>query len=298
MKLNIKSGLLKIVFTMLLTGFVLTSCEDDVPNEYIMRKYVEAFLIVGEPIQGIKLMETQPLDKSFDLDAGWIKDASVIIISEGNTYNLAFGNSTPKGYYLPDNSVLVKPGVKYELEITLNDGTKITAETTTPNGNMQWVRPPKNEVYYPKDTTKLPGNDSLDLEWTGVQGTYFYILSVICQDTLEYGKYLTPSNPNEKNRRAFNNFVKDNNDYFLDIPSWNFIANTKTPTVWLAFKWFGPQRVTIYAPDYNFLRWFLQSTNFSGNESDPLKYSVNNAIGVFGSAIKLSADFFLYKNQP
>ena len=123
-------------------------------------------------------------------------------------------------------------------------------------------------------------------------------LSVVCNDTLEYGKYLSPANPDEKNRRAYNTFAKDNNDYYLEIPSWNFIANTKTPTVWLAFKWFGPQTVTIYAGDYNFLRWFMQASNFSNNESDPLKYSVNNAIGVFGSAIKLSGDFFLFKNQP
>ncbi len=298
MKKYINSGVMKLIFFFVTISFIVSSCEDDIPNDYIMKTYVEAFLIVDEPISGIKVLETQPLDKPFDLDAGWISDATVKIKNDGSIYELAYSNSTPKGYYLPDNSIKVKPGSIYELEIILKDGTRITGMTTTPNGSLQWVKPPKKEFYYPKDTLKLPGVDSLELEWTNVPDTYFYILSVVCNDTLEYGKYLSPANPDEKNRRAYNTFAKDNNDYYLEIPSWNFIANTKTPTVWLAFKWFGPQTVTIYAGDYNFLRWFMQASNFSNNESDPLKYSVNNAIGVFGSAIKLSGDFFLFKNQP
>lgn len=298
MKMNIKNRVFKIILSMMAFAFILSSCEDDIPNDYIIRTYVEAFLIVDEPISGIKLLETQPLDKQFDQNAGWISNATVKILNEGVTHELVFSNSEPKGYYLPDNTIKVKPGSKYELEIILKDGTKITGETTTPKGTLEWVKAPKKEFYYPKDTLKLPGVDSLELEWTKVPDNYFYILSVICKDTLEYGKYLAPAIPGEKNRRAYNTFAKDNNDYYLDIPSWNFIANSRTPTVWLAFKWFGPQTVTIYAPDYNFLKWFMQASNFSNNESDPLKYSVKNAIGVFGSAMRLSGDFFLYKNQP
>ena len=36
---------------------VLSGCEDPVPNDYIPENYVEAYLLVGEPIKNIIVMK-------------------------------------------------------------------------------------------------------------------------------------------------------------------------------------------------------------------------------------------------
>jgi hypothetical protein len=68
--------------------------------------------------------------------------------------------------------------------------------------------------------------------------------------------------------------------------------------VWPAFKWFGPQEVTIYAPEGSFVKWF-KLTHFGGNgQYDPLLGNVSGGLGVFTSASLASQKVLLLKNQP
>jgi len=60
-------------------AILLSACEDAPPTDYIQQYYVEAYLIVDEPIDGIKLQRTLPIQDSFKLEKALIKDAIVKI---------------------------------------------------------------------------------------------------------------------------------------------------------------------------------------------------------------------------
>ncbi len=293
MKLNFKN-IVAVLFSFAVA--LLTSCEDKPPSEYIPQYYVEAYLIVDEPIDGIKLLLTQPVQDSFKLEKALVKDATVRIIGDSQEFTLVFrdtGNIDNRAYYFPDTSYKIKPNTQYKLEITTRDGVFITGETTTPM-RFDWVEPPPEFIYYPKDTINFKDSEPSVIRWTSVPNVLYYIIMVKCLDTLEYGKYLPASN-DEKNRRIYNPFGERDRDY-NDLTNWDAVPNTMYPLYWLIFKWFGKQQVTVYVTDFNMLRWILQF--FRGSQINPLLTSVTNAIGVFGSASKISAETFVIKNQP
>jgi hypothetical protein len=91
-----------------------------------------------------------------------------------------------------------------------------------------------------------------------------------------------------------------NSPFYKEKTYWAFITNQKSQTVWMAFKWFGKHEVSIYSPDFNMLRWYM-NTVFSQEHNDlanSVKSNNNNVIGVFGSASVVRKEIFLLKNQP
>ena len=291
-KLNFKKILL--LLSGLLSSILIFGCEDPIPSDYIERKFVEAYLIVDQPIRNIILMNTQPVNKKFDYSYSLIRNADVKIIGDGREFILSIDTSGEQGYFYPDTNYLVKPNTVYRIEIKipgLGDSKLITAETKTPP-RFNYLKT-LDTLYYPKDTVKLPALDSFKLEWEKVDSVNFFILNLKCIDTIEYGKYLTPRTE-EKNRRIERPWNED--WMFKEQSNSGFIPNTKTAVVWLSFKWYGRHEVSIFAPDANYLNWFLQNT--IKNQDDPLLGSVKNAIGVFGSSSVVRDTFFLVKNQP
>lgn len=282
---------MKTYLIFFLSLFILVSCEDPIPSDYIPKNMVEATLIVDEPIKDIIIMKTQPVSDSFVYSKSIIHDADVKIISPTKTYQLVCDNERESGYYYPDTNELINPNTIYKLEIVLKDGTIITGETTTPD-RISWIKPLPDTLYYPKDTINLTTPDSLKLEWEKVAGIDFYLVDVQCLDTLNYGIYLNPPT-NEMNRRITRPWNHD--DQFKETSTWSLLPSTKTPVVWLTFKWFGKHKVSVYAPDPNFTRWFLQ--NVVKGQYDPLLGSIKGAIGDFGSASRVSKQFFLKKNR-
>jgi len=293
MKLNFNVMMIKIrihiILILVLLTTILISCEDPVPYDYIEQKYVEAVLIVGEPIKGIVIMRTQPLSGVFNYDSSLVRNADVTISDGVNNFKLQFKDSA---YYYPDTNYKILPETKYTLSINCPDNKTITGETSTPK-IFNWIKPPKKIIYYPKgqDSIDLPYIDSLNLEWE--LATIFYMISVKCLDTLNYGKYLTPPT-DELNRRITRRFSNDLR--YREITNWSFIPNNKTPVLWYYFKWYGMQEVTIWNPDKNFLNWGLQY--FVNASYDPRLNSIKGGIGVFGSASVIRDTTFLVKNQP
>jgi len=271
--------------------FLFNACEDAIPSDYIEQKFVEAYQIFDEPIRNIVLMNTQPVNKKFEYNNSLIRNAEVKIIGDGKEFVLTIDTAGEQGYYYPDTTYLVKPNTHYKLEIILS-GDTITAETTTPL-RFKYINTSDEFLFYPKDTTKLPPLDTFRLEWEKVTGVNFFILNLKCLDTLEYGKYLNPPT-DEKNRRIERPWNED--WMFKETTNTAPIPNTKTPVVWLSFKWFGRHDVSVFAPDTNYLKWFIQ--NATKNQYDPLLSNMKNAMGVFGSASVVRDTFFLVKNQP
>lgn len=273
-------------------AFGLSSCEDNVLKDYVPRNMVEAYLIVDQPIENVKLLKSQPVFGKFDYNQALIRDAQVFIKGDGQIIELKIDPQGTSGYYDPAKQYLIKPNTQYELEIILSDKTVMTAKTTTPD-RTAWTLAPKDEFQYPKDTLKLKASEMI--QWQKVKGVDFYIGNIKCLDTLNYGKYLNPAT-DELNRRCYN-FITDNKDgeEFKEISMSVFLANNESSVVWNAFKWFGRHSVTIFAPDDNMIRWYIQS--YQMREFDARLNSINNGYGCFGSASMVTDTFFLLKNQ-
>lgn len=271
---------------------VLISCEDPAPTDYIPQNFIEAVLIVDEPIRSIKIMKTQPLADSFNYEKSFVRDALVKISEGSNEYILDIEPKGTDGYYFNDTSVKVKSNTEYKLEVVLSDGTKISGNTITPR-RTKWISKPEDFIYYPKDTVKLTSPDTINFSWETVQDVNFYIIAMQCLDTIEYGKYLIPQS-DELNRRVFNPFRGDN--FYKETSAWSFVPTNKIPVFWSAFKWFGVHEFRVYVSDWNFLRWMIQW--IAKSQYDPLLSSFDNAIGVFGSASVIRDTSFLIKNQP
>jgi hypothetical protein len=288
MKIN-KNILLLIIS---ITSFLLNSCEDPIPVDYIPQVYVQGLLIVGEPIQNIILMRSQPVSDSFVYNNSLIRNADVWIIGDEREFHLKFRDTGTVGYYLDDESYLVKPNTKYTLKIIMPDSSVISGKTITPN-EFAWLKKPYDEFFYPKDTLNPVPDDSLMIEWSKENSVLTYILCLKCLDTLNYGSYLRPPDSLDFNRRIYRPITNDSRYY--EITSWAMLPTTRTPVSFLMFKWYGRHSVTIYAPDENYLKWFIQY--IVKGQYDSQLNSIDGAIGMFGSATAIRDTFFLYKNK-
>lgn len=280
---------------------VLSACEDPIPNDYVAQTGVEAFLIVGQPIQEVKLIRSQSVADTFSIDAAFIKDADVKIMSGSDTMQLVY-RQTERGpeYWYPGKDTLykVQPNTTYELRVRLASGQTINGRTTSP-GQIAFLRVIPDMLQYPKDTVNLTTDETLRLAWTPIPGLSEYVLRVTALDTLEYGKYMTPPTV-EKNRRI-ERFWEENAPKYDDVTRWAYIPATNIPGSWNAFKWFGVQEIAVFAPDPNFAEWFKQ-IRFGGSSPtyNRLLGSVNGdyAVGVFASASIVADTTFVVKNQP
>ncbi|MCX6154784.1 MAG: DUF4249 family protein [Candidatus Kapabacteria bacterium] len=274
--------------------FVLSSCGDSPPVDYILVNFVQGYLIVDNPINEIIVQRSMPIQDTFKMPDAIIRDADVRIYDGSTELKLQF-QSDSTGYFYPDTNYKVKPLTKYKLVVKIKDGTEVSAETTTPE-RIYWIREPKSVIYFPKDTLKLPTDTSLDISWTHANNlvTESYILKNTCLDTIGYGKYLSIQT-SELNRRVgkkeqFSRRPNDVNTYAGPFP-----LNT-CPVVWNIFKWYGLQKISILAPDINYYNWFSQtqrSSTYNYNLSN-----IKNGGGVFCSASMVSKEYFVMKNRP
>ncbi|MCU0426284.1 MAG: hypothetical protein MUF71_11730 [Candidatus Kapabacteria bacterium] len=263
---------------------------------YIEEYAVQALIIVGEPVQDIRVMRSLNIDSAFSLEKSAVRDADVRLIEGSRLIPLQY-NPVTFTYSSPEP---IKPSTTYRFEasfLKLDRQTRLTLRgTTTTPAQIQWLRAPKDTLWYPKDTTRLPTPDSLTISWTPMPGVTDYIFSTECLDTLGYGKYLRPPT-DEKNRRIVRFFEASLPRYSEPVRS-GIRAVVFTPIIWTAFKWYGVHELRIYAPDVNWANWFRQ-TNLGQNPRFNYRLgSIEGGVGVFGSASMALHRTFLYKNQP
>ena len=292
--LSLRAGRLPALFAAVLLLLAASSgCEDTPPNAYVPVPYVEAYLVVDRPIEGVVVLMSQALSQAYEQSAALVRDAEVTIGTDGATYPLIFSEADG-AYAYPDSTVKVLPATRYTLTVRLKDGTVITAETNTP-ARIEWISGPDNVLQYPSDTTKLFSPDSLRIAWT--QGsTKEFLVRVRCLDTLAYGSLLEP--PTEETNSRTNNldkFETPESRTFYGTARWGYMQTTAAPTVWTVFKWHGRNEVAILAPDKYFLDWF-KLTRFSRSPQFNPEYSnIRGGTGVFGSAALVTKEVFLLK---
>jgi hypothetical protein len=293
--------MLKRIIVIITFSILCFGCGDDAPTVYTPITVVEALLIVDKPIQEIRITKTLPLTELYDYNKSIIKDAKVFIYEDEEEFELVFhSNNSPGnknfreiGYYYPDTNYLVKPNTTYHLKIILPDETIVTGTTTTPD-SITWVRRIPQFIQYPFDTVKMPLNIIISPEWTSSKiRNAFYILSVTCLDTLEYGRYLSEPT-NELNRRVYP--PRRHERSYRELSSYSVAISTWTPVWWNVFKWFGHHSFKVYVPDRNYEMWYA---NFQwAGELSERAYSVDGCAGFFGSAFVLEDNTVLLKNQP
>ena len=281
---------------------ILSSCGNPVPDDYIETILLEALLIVDNPIKDIRLTRTLPLTEEYYYGNALIKNASIFIYEGENEIKLKFieydsANIKKSGYYYDDTNYLVKPNTKYKLKAILSNGKEITGSTTTPH-KIEWTKKMADIIPYPDDTLNLPAYEGAQSKWTKNDNkNSIFIYSVTCLDTLHYGKYLDIPTDDSNRRIRIRNHSNNNNQTQrpaeVTINSASILP--KATLNWNFCRWFGSHSLKIYVPDKNYEQWFmyyLMLPNFNIKS-----YSVEGAIGYFGSAAMIEDTFFLRKNK-
>lgn len=294
---------MKKILLIILTLIALNSCEDPVPTDYVPNNYLEAALLVGQPIDNIILMRSQPINVVFDYEKSLIRDAEVIITGDDREFKLQIDPTGNRGYYSNDD-YRVKENTRYYIEVRMSDGSRITGTTLTPD-KVEWLRDVPNTIQYPIDTVRKESKDTII--WDGIptpinegdiKSGGFWGISIKALDTLEYGIYLDSVPNNEKNRRLFRANSNPDNDWrYKELTQWVVLPSAKTPVVWNYFKWYGLHEIAIFNMDNNYLKWYLQRVVQSEYDQN-LSTVEGNGIGVFGSMNAIRDTFFLVKNQP
>jgi hypothetical protein len=286
--------LLLFVFPMLVLS---TACEDQPPTQYVPVPFLEAYLIVGKPIDDIIVARSQPITEPFDYARMMVPDAEVVVSTSDEEYRLLYRMRDGVGsYYYPDTTLLILPETEYRITVRMDDGSFMQAQTMTPQ-RIEWTIPPRPVIQYPQDTTQLYSHDSLRVAWTAGNSPE-YIIRVTALDTLGYGAYLQP--PTDEINGRTNNlpFETPSSPNFYTKIRWGFIQTNQAPTVWMAFRWYGRNDVSILATDKALLEWF-KATQWGGRSVEYREqYSnVTGGTGVFGSASIISSEVFLLKRE-
>jgi len=280
---------------------MLTSgCEDPVPTDYKEEILLEGLLLVGEPLDNVRILRTLPVTDTFSFERASIPDATIIVRADGVDIPMEFV-ADPRGgtYRAIDTAYRVKSNVVYSVAVKAR-GAELSASTRTPTP-FEYTAPPRPWLRYPSsDSLLVSVDDSLLISWTEVPATDLYIISITCLDTLGYGQYLQPPTSDSNSRT-----VRPNPDFFDQ--SGTLLANerttlgvtrfTTTQTVWGVFRWYGPHEIRIYAPDKAFSEWIDLIGSGRRSSYDYRQSNVRGGLGAWGSASVIKQRTFLLKND-
>ncbi len=285
-------------FIAVLLALALPGCEDPVPTDYTEEIMLEGILLVGEPLQDIRVLRTLPVTDTFRFDQAILSDASVVVTADGVDIPMSFVSGPNGGTYrATDTSYRVRANTVYSVVVQAR-GSRLTASTRTPQP-FEWVTPPKAFIQFPaKDSLLLPVDDSLLVTWTPVPKTELYIIGLTCLDTTNYGTYLSPPT-GDTNERT----MRPSPDFF--DRSGTLVANERTTlgatpfttsqTVWGIFRWYGMHELRVYAPDRAFLEWFYLVGGGRRSSYDYRLGNITGGLGVWGSASLVKSNSFLLK---
>ena len=283
-----------------LLGVLSSGCEDPVPTDYTEEIMLEGLLLVGEPLQDVRILKTLPITDTFSFERASLADAKITVTADGVNIPMEFVPDSRGGTYrAADTSYRVLATTVYAVTVQAN-GATLTASTRTP-ATFAWTTPPKTWIRFPKADSLLTAiDDSLLVTWSPVQGTELYIIGLTCLDTLGYGMYLDPPTT-DTNLRT----VRPKPDFF--DRSGTLIANERTTlgatpfttsqTVWGVFRWYGQHELRVYAPDQAFLEWFYLVGGGRRSSYDYRLGNIKGGLGVWGSASLIKHRSFLLKND-
>ncbi|MFM8772020.1 MAG: hypothetical protein ACKOE4_08395 [Candidatus Kapaibacterium sp.] len=289
-----------LVSVFALVALFTVGCEDPVPTDYKEEIMLEGLLLVGEPLQDVRVLKTLPVTDTFSFERAALSDAKITVTADGLNIPMEFVPDSRGGTYRAvDTSYRVRASTIYAVSVLAN-GATLTASTRTP-ATFAWTTPPKTWIRFPNPDSLLTAvNDSLLVTWSPVPETELYIIGLTCLDTLGYGQYLDPPTT-DTNLRT----VRPKPDFF--DRSGTLIANERTTlgatpfttsqTVWGVFRWYGQHELRVYAPDGAFLEWFYLVGGGRRSSYDYRLGNIKGGLGVWGSASLIKQRSFLLKNN-
>jgi hypothetical protein len=275
---------------------------------------VDATLIVGRRLPAVFLKTTLAPDAPYSEEAAALTGAAVTVRREGMTFSYAEDDSTP-GRYVPPPGETVLAETNYALEVTLADGARITASTTTPASFevTEWLHldettletrarlrtfeelgdsvyvAPENQIVYldgllearfpaPPGAVYQVGILSLD------EGSPF----VIEGDFLDEEDY-------EDFSRAVSSPALEAADGFVRLP-------------WFAIFFAGRHKITVHSIDRNWFDLVRSAPEISGaagpvvggNAGDGFErpiFHIEGGMGLFGSASVDSIGFVIHPQE-
>ena len=297
-----KNNFFKNIIIILSITHILSGCDDAIPDDYVETILLEALLIVDNPIKDIRLARTLPLTEEYYYEDAIIEDADIFIYEGENEIKLKFvkyksEEVNKSGYCYDDINYLVKPNTEYKLKVILSNGNEITGSTTTPN-RIEWINKIADIVPYPDDTLNLPAYEYAKSEWTKNNNNSFFVYSITCLDTLNYGKYLNTKTDELNRRIRIRKRNNNNDDPTINPPevTINSVSILNKATLnWNFCRWFGLHTLKVYVPDKNYEQWFMYYLMLP--HFDIRSCSVEGAMGYVGSATMIADTFFLQKNK-
>jgi hypothetical protein len=240
------------------------------------RLVIEGYLIEGRTIEGIRVTESQTLDRPYG-SAG-IHGARVEITVDGQVLALVESPGS-SGLYRDPGSHRVASGKTYALRVE-HGGRVATGRTTVPD-HIELL--PSSSVHTGAvDTIRYLGSEVF-LEWTPIERRKFVV------------GFVSIDQEREKIERDFGDEFEDEVKEVPDtafVAAFNKVNSAEVP--WIVFNYFGNHMLRVYAADdayYDFVRTREQDPM---SLIDPLS-NITGGLGVFGSASVAEVHVFVRK---
>ncbi len=274
---------LLLAMTIISSAF-LAGCDNPIQTAYTDQLVVDGFIYANEPVDSIVLHRTTPFGQYYDdLDYA-IDGATVTITVDGDAHTLL-----PTGlkgrYYLPSSDLIVQGGKTYYLTVSApneqNGGTiTATASTTVPMPiHYSALEDSARGQTFLLDTNNLAAFAFLATAGPVDTPSREYLLSVTALDT-SYGLI--------RHREGADSLATIRYSYTLAT------APAIAVTAGL-FGWYGPNLITFYALDTNWVDYQRQLIT-RGNYQSSLNH-INGGIGIFGSAARDTVTIFVKPKQ-
>jgi len=250
----------------------------------------------------VKIMRNFPLGTVVDRNKIVIRDARVVIFEEDRTqHNLRF-NINKQSYEQLGPNLVIDYGKTYTLEVDATiDGQQLSAKSTTrvPQAGFEVLESQSvldSMAYREKDE-----NDEVklfDVRFNRSPGIDFYAISILAIDA-DTSTFIY-DNPIEDLDAG--DVIDDFDDFRY---AFNWIQDTPLEAgeshieIFWFFTWFyGKYQAILYAGDKNFKDFLIthdQVKEIDGNYHEPAFHFEGDGIGVFGSAIADTVNFWILR---
>ncbi len=248
-----------LITTFLLVGTIWTSCTKFPPDGEKSLPDYSVICILNNSTAPNRLMLDRVVEMNKNIQP--VTGANVVIQWPGN-YVILKEDSRRMGQYEDVSGKLrIKPRTRYELRISLSNQVIITGETTTP-GIPRILQPQWGDTV----VATIKNDDSLNyyctIMWQRAEMAAGY-LPIIFHRPLQI-------NPGDWFEPPPSSYINFHQNYF-DVPIWHNLPQNQDIRLYVA------------AIDSNFFRHVFKGINRVG---------LNNALGVFGSAMIDSVLFY------
>lgn len=300
---------------MLFVSLVQGGCSSDrgvFDDSFSGIPVVDAVLLVGRPLPDIFLHQTQRAGVAYTDSTAGLSNAQVVISWDGGSLDF-FEHPTEEGRYEPPSiGPTVQPSTEYRLQVTLEDGRRVNAETVTPPtfDVTDWVL--LDEETLDVTRTFRTFEDAGDSVFTAPENQVVYLTGLLearFQDAGRTGRYQVGISSLDLDSPFVidADFLEpeDYEDFERDVGSPALEASdgfVRLP--WFAIFFAGRHKIRVYSVDENWFDLVRSSPEINGpagpnvggtagdNFERPI-FHVDGGIGLFGSACVDSIGFVI-----